>query len=108
MGPIQLKNGFYIEVCNKGSKTGIKIHSATQQGMEASINMYSGYAYKAVTVLGEYIDGIPQRDLPSKTLSTIAAPVSLADIKHDLLVKDEVKLLIYSDGIPVINPTKLR
>ena len=82
MGPIQLKNGFYIEVCNKGSKTGIKIHSATQQGMEASINMYSGYAYKAVTVLGEYIDGIPQRDLLTKSIAKKEVPVAMEDIKE--------------------------
>lgn len=61
-GPIQLKNGFYIEVCNKGSKSGVKIHSATRKAMEDSISMYS--AYKAVIILGEYIGGIPQRDAP--------------------------------------------
>ena len=105
MGPIQLKDGFYIEVCNKGSKTGIKIHSSTQQGMEASMNMYSGYAYKAVTVLGEYIDGIPQRDLPPQPVPKIEALTSVAEIKDDLQVKGEVKLLIYSADLPGIIPT---
>jgi len=104
MGPIQLKDGFYIEVCNKGSKTGIKIHSSTQQGMEASMNMYSGYAYKAVTVLGEYIDGIPQRDLPPQPLPKMEAPTPVVDIQDDLPVKSEVKLLIYSADLPGIIP----
>ena len=99
-GPIQLKNGFYIEVCNKGSKTGIKIHSATQQGMEASISMYSGYAYKAVTVLGEYIDGIPQRDLPSQLVAEKVEPITLSTTKDDSQVKGDVKLVIYNAELP--------
>jgi hypothetical protein len=56
-GPIQLKNGFYIEVCNKGSKTGIKIHCTDQRTMQDAIDSYKDF--KTVLALGEYKDGIP-------------------------------------------------
>jgi hypothetical protein len=57
VGQIQLKNGFYIEVCTKGSTKGVKIWSGTQQSMEEAAVVYS--KGKDVLILGEYRDGIP-------------------------------------------------
>lgn len=54
---LQLKNGFYIEVCNKGIKRGMKIRSESQKAMENAANLYAGY--KEVIILGEYRNGIP-------------------------------------------------
>ncbi|HEY0732712.1 MAG TPA: hypothetical protein VGD33_09875 [Chitinophagaceae bacterium] len=59
-GPVQFKDGFYIEVCNKGVKTGVKIRSESQQIMEAAASKYS--SYKEVIILGEYRDGIPLKE----------------------------------------------
>jgi hypothetical protein len=61
--PLQLKNGFYIEVCDKGSKRGIKIRSENKISMENAASQYAGY--KDVIILGEYRDGAPA-ELKSK------------------------------------------
>jgi hypothetical protein len=61
---LQLKNGFYIEVCAKGLKTGVKIRSESKNEMVKAANMYS--LYKDVIVLGEYKNGVP-------LLNTLAA-----------------------------------
>jgi hypothetical protein len=55
--PVQLKNGFYIEVCNKGVKKGVKIWSDTQKAMEDAASQYS--KFKEVIILGEYKSGMP-------------------------------------------------
>jgi hypothetical protein len=55
--PVQLKNGFYIEVCNKGIKKGIKIRSDTKTAMEEAASLYAND--KEVIILGEYKNGIP-------------------------------------------------
>lgn len=54
---LKLKNGFYIEVCNKGTKKGMKIRSENKKLMEDAIIMYS--TYKDIIILGEYRDGVP-------------------------------------------------
>jgi len=54
---IQLKNGFYIEVCNKGYKKGMKIWSENKKGMDDIARLYAGH--KDVIVLGEYKGGVP-------------------------------------------------
>jgi len=52
---MQLKNGFYIEVSNKGVKKGMKIRSESK---EATLNAASKYSrYKEVIILGEFRDG---------------------------------------------------
>jgi hypothetical protein len=54
---VTLRNGFYIEVCNRGTKKGVKIRSEDQKAMEIAA---SGYATnKDVIVLGEYKNGAP-------------------------------------------------
>jgi len=59
--PVQLKNGFYIEVCNKGMKKGMKIRSENKKAMEDAARLYS---YKEVIILGEYKDGEPFIEIP--------------------------------------------
>ena len=54
---LQLRNGFYIEVRNKGAKNGMKIRSDDKKSMEDTAALYG--AYKDVTILGEYKAGIP-------------------------------------------------
>jgi hypothetical protein len=54
---VQLKNGFYIEVCNKGFKRGVKIWSDSKKAMDEAASLYTGY--KDVIILGEYKSGVP-------------------------------------------------
>ena len=54
---VQLKDGFYIEVCNKGTKKGMKIRSTSKEAMDLATAQYS--TYKEVIILGEYKDGVP-------------------------------------------------
>ena len=56
-GQIQLRDGFYIEVCNKGMKKGVKIRSENKKAMEDAAGHYR--KYKDVIILGEYNSGIP-------------------------------------------------
>jgi hypothetical protein len=56
-GQIQLRDGFYIEVCNKGIKRGVKIRSESKKAMEDIAGHYE--KYKEVIILGEYKSGIP-------------------------------------------------
>jgi len=58
---VQLRDGFYIEVCNKGVKTGMKIRSESKKAMDDAAIMYA--SYKVVTILGEYKDGKPFVDM---------------------------------------------
>jgi len=54
--PIKLKDGFYIEVRNKGAKTGgIKIRRETPAQMEQTAKDYQ--RTKDVTILGEHKSG---------------------------------------------------
>ena len=61
-GNVQLRDGFYIEVCNKGMKKGMKIRSDSKKAMEDAATMYSDY--KEVIILGEYQNGIPFIEIP--------------------------------------------
>jgi hypothetical protein len=56
-GQIQLRDGFYIEVCNKGMKKGVKIRSDSKKAMEDAAGYYE--KYKEVIILGEYNGGVP-------------------------------------------------
>lgn len=54
--PLKLKDGFYIEIRNKGSKSsGIKLHCETRQKMERTILMYE--RSKDVIIFGESKNG---------------------------------------------------
>jgi len=59
---VQLKNGFYIEVCNKGVKKGVKIRSENKKAMEDAATLYA--KYKEVIILGEYKNGMPFIEIP--------------------------------------------
>ncbi|HEY6503724.1 MAG TPA: hypothetical protein VIZ28_07120 [Chitinophagaceae bacterium] len=61
MRSVQLKNGFYIEVCNKGVKKGVKIWSESRKAMEDSASQYANY--KEVIILGEYKNGVPLAEI---------------------------------------------
>ena len=54
---VQLKNGFYIEVFDKGVKRGMKIRSESKKAMEDNASLYG--KYKEVSILGEYKNGVP-------------------------------------------------
>ena len=66
---VQLRDGFYILVCDKGAKKGMKIRSENRKGMEDAAALYG--SYKDVTILGEYKDGAPF----SESLDAIAGLV---------------------------------
>lgn len=51
----KLKDGFYIEVRNKGSKSGIKLRRESLEEMEQTVIDYS--RSKDIVVLGESING---------------------------------------------------
>ncbi len=55
--PGKLRDGFYIEVRSKGSKTGIKLRSDTLEEMKQAVVHYG--KTKEVNVLGEYKGGKP-------------------------------------------------
>ncbi|MBO9657469.1 MAG: hypothetical protein DI538_26275 [Azospira oryzae] len=63
LAPVQLKDGFYIEVCDKGASKGMKIWNATEKAMLDAAQLYAGH--KTVVVLGRYTEGAfinaPQR-----------------------------------------------
>lgn len=54
---VQLKNGFYIEVCDKGVKKGMKIRSESKEAMMNAASQYANY--KVVNILGEFRNGEP-------------------------------------------------
>jgi hypothetical protein len=53
--PLDLRDGFYVEIRNRGSRTGIKIRRDNQKQMEFAIKEYE--KNKDVIVLGEYKNG---------------------------------------------------
>ena len=53
--PTKLRDGFYIEVRNKGSKSGIKIRRDTEKAMLLAVKEYE--RVKDVVVLGEFKNG---------------------------------------------------
>lgn len=60
----KLKDGFYIEVRNKGSKSGIKLRRETQEEMEQTVIDYE--RSKDIVVLGESKNGKWVNDLAKK------------------------------------------
>lgn len=53
--PKALRDGFYIEIRNKGSKTGIKIRRDTKEEMMRAVKEYG--KTKEVIALGEFKKG---------------------------------------------------
>ena len=61
-GQIQLRNGFYIEVCTKGMKKGVKIRSESKKAMQDAVSLYA--KHKEVIILGEFKNGVPAIEIP--------------------------------------------
>ena len=55
--PGKLKDGFYIEVRNKGSKSGVKIRRDTKESMLDAAKDYE--KTKDVVMMGEFKNGSP-------------------------------------------------
>ncbi len=53
--PIDFRDGFYIEIRNKGAQTGIKIRRDTKEEMMDAVKEYG--KSKDVIILGEYKKG---------------------------------------------------
>lgn len=53
--PIKFRDGFYIEIRNKGKNTGIKLHRDTKEQMMRTIKEYE--LTKDVLILGESKNG---------------------------------------------------
>jgi len=53
--PIDFRDGFYIEIRNKGAQSGIKIRRDTKEEMMDAVKEYG--KSKEVIVLGEYKKG---------------------------------------------------
>lgn len=51
----RLRDGFYIEVRNRGSKTGVVIRRSNKEQMLIAIEEYG--RTKEIVVLGKFIDG---------------------------------------------------
>ena len=53
--PTKLKDGFYIEIRNKGARSGVKLYSDNEMQMNRTIKMYE--RSKEVIILGESKNG---------------------------------------------------
>lgn len=53
--PIKLKDGYYIEIRNKGANSGIKLFSSTEDQMQRTIKIYE--RTKDVVILGQSKNG---------------------------------------------------
>ena len=53
--PTELRDGFYIEIRNRGSKAGVKIRRDTEQQMNMAIKEYE--QSKDVVIIGEVSKG---------------------------------------------------
>ncbi len=62
--PGKLRDGFYIEVRVKGSKSGIKLRSDTLEEMKKNVEKYR--KAKEVNVMGEYKNGKPVKPIKKK------------------------------------------
>ena len=58
--PKKLKDGFYIEVRNKRSTSGVKVRRDTREQMEMAIKEYE--RSKDVIIIGEIKNGVPIED----------------------------------------------
>ena len=55
--PKKKKNGFYVEVRNKGAKTGIILIRDSYEAMMQAVKQYQNT--KDIVILGEHKNGIP-------------------------------------------------
>ena len=64
--PKKLRDGFYIEVRNRGANSGIKLVRDTEEQMNHAIEEYS--RSKDVIVLGESVNGKFLKDVKKKKI----------------------------------------
>ncbi len=64
--PVVFKDGFYIEVRNRGTEPGhgVKLRKATREEMLQAAEEYR--KTKLVVILGEYNDGVQLSKIPAK------------------------------------------
>ena len=62
--PKKLKDGYYIEVRNKRSSSGVKVRRDTVEQMEMAIKEYE--RTKDIIVIGEIKNGVPVNSAKSK------------------------------------------
>lgn len=53
--PTKLKDGYYIEIRNKGSRSGVKLYSTNETQMRRTIKIYE--RSKEVIILGQSVNG---------------------------------------------------
>jgi len=53
--PKKFKDGFYIEVCDKGAKSGVKLSCIDKESMKRAIEKYEHS--KQIFILGEHKNG---------------------------------------------------
>lgn len=106
--PRKLKDGFYIEVCQKGARNGIKIWCQSEERMLRAAEDYR--RSKDVIVLGEHINGKWVSELKPKKLERekaaqekklMAAGITLpVEKKAATEKKTEVKKPVLKKPIP--------
>jgi flagellar biosynthesis/type III secretory pathway ATPase len=75
--PKKLRDGFYIEVRNKRSNSGVKVRRDTEAQMKQAIREYQ--RSKDIIILGEYKDGKPIND-----------PVKFTEEQVEIVEKEEI------------------
>lgn len=89
--PKKLRDGFYIEVRNKRSNSGVKVRRDTREQMQMAIHEYS--RSKDVIVIGEIVNGIPidNPEMAKKAKAKAKAAKKKAD-------KEALEIEINSEG----------
>jgi hypothetical protein len=71
--PKKLRDGFYIEVRNKGANSGIKLVRDTEEQMMHAVEEYS--RTKDVVILGQSVNGKFVKDIKKKKAEKLEAKV---------------------------------
>jgi len=85
----KLKDGFYIEVRNKGSRSGIKLRRETKEEMEQTVIDYS--RSKDIVVLGESLNGKWVDKENAKKKAKEAARAKKEKAKKEKAAADKIK-----------------
>jgi len=88
--PRKLKDGFYIEVCQKGARNGIKIWCLNEERMLRAADDYR--RSKDVIVLGEHINGKWVSELKPKKLEREKAAQEKKLVAAGLIAPVEKKI----------------
>lgn len=85
----KLKDGFYIEVRNKGSRSGIKLRRETVEEMHEAVESYT--LSKDIVVLGESANGKWVEKELAKKKAKEAARAKKEKAKKEKLIADKLK-----------------